>query len=499
MNSKKISLTFIWGILASMILVLLLYGFCGGLNGNDFWWHVKVGQWIVEHGSVPTTDIFSWIGQAYGISWTAHEWLSEVIFYVIFASWGEAGIYVLCVSLAILLMLFLMYTSRKMALRNILLAGIFFALFAVVMRTLFYGRPHIFGFLLLAATLKILYTFYENTESRLLFLMPLLSCLWSNLHGGSAALSYILCSAMLVVSLLNFRLGRVVCERKSRAACGKLAAVTALTIAGILVNPIGARVLLYPYVNLSDKLMMTVISEWQAPDAKDMGQLIVYFLPIVLMTIGLVTEREDVRFLDIVIMGIFLLLFFRSVRFIMCWYIAAPFYAFRYLPVLPMKEVDRRSDRLILRAVALILAFLLCAAAYRLARYIRSGDDLISVVVSDEMIAVIKEDDPKQIFNDYNTGETLIYHDIEVFVDSRADVYAAEHILEDVLSLSSLYQYNEEAATEYTDVDALMESYQFDAMLVLKSRPLYAYLISHPDRFLLMYEDENMGYFKVLS
>ena len=55
-------------LIGEAMLAVLLYCFSDGISGNDFWWHVKVGEWIVTHGSVPATDIFSWIGQQHHIS-----------------------------------------------------------------------------------------------------------------------------------------------------------------------------------------------------------------------------------------------------------------------------------------------------------------------------------------------------------------------------------------------------------------------------------------------
>src|SRR5919197_4765573 len=40
----------------------------------DIWWHLRVGQWVVEHGTVPQTDPFSQAGRP----WVAYSWLYEV-------------------------------------------------------------------------------------------------------------------------------------------------------------------------------------------------------------------------------------------------------------------------------------------------------------------------------------------------------------------------------------------------------------------------------------
>src|ERR1700733_9062050 len=45
----------------------------------DVWWHLRTGQYIVEHTSVPHTDPFSYTRA--GKPWVAHEWLTEVLLF----------------------------------------------------------------------------------------------------------------------------------------------------------------------------------------------------------------------------------------------------------------------------------------------------------------------------------------------------------------------------------------------------------------------------------
>ena len=56
----------------------------------DIWWHLRTGQWIVEHGSVPTTDPFSVHGM--GKPWVAYSWLFEVLVYGLHQAFGLVGL-----------------------------------------------------------------------------------------------------------------------------------------------------------------------------------------------------------------------------------------------------------------------------------------------------------------------------------------------------------------------------------------------------------------------
>ncbi len=480
------------------LIVIILYCFQDGISGNDFWWHVKVGEWICENGRIPTKDIFSWYGMTKNIDWTAHEWLSDVIFYFIYSTFGQLGIFLLALALALLMVGLMVYEWRTIIADNLLLTGGFLALFAVTSSMFFYGRPHLFSFFLLYAELKILYKFVERPETRKIFLLPLIGCLWSNLHGGSSNLSYILCVLFLVVGMINLNAGRVVSCRLSKSALVRLGTVSILTMSSILINPIGVSVFLYPYQSLSDELMMKLISEWAPPDAKLIGHLIAFFLPILLMTIGIVLENKQIRLIDLIIMLAFFYLFFRSVRFIVLWYIAAIFYAAPYIPRWPTKDIKQKWEKVVLYVAVGLMVIPLATSVSGIVKN-ASEDKLITTVMTDEAIEFVKTQQPDRIYNDYNLGEALIYHELPVFVDARADLYAQEHILEDGISLLLLQQLNTEGTTTYVDVDALVEKYSFDAILILKTRPLYSYLISHSDKYVCLYEDETVGYFMVLQ
>lgn len=53
------------------------------LGPNDFWWHLKVGQIIMESGNIPDTNIFSWALDA-NASFTYGAWLGEYLLYFLY-------------------------------------------------------------------------------------------------------------------------------------------------------------------------------------------------------------------------------------------------------------------------------------------------------------------------------------------------------------------------------------------------------------------------------
>ena len=48
---------------------------------GDVMWHFKTGEFIVNNGYVPKHDVFSW---QEGLNWMCHEWLYDVILYLLY-------------------------------------------------------------------------------------------------------------------------------------------------------------------------------------------------------------------------------------------------------------------------------------------------------------------------------------------------------------------------------------------------------------------------------
>lgn len=487
-KTQKAAFLWIWIVL----LLVVLYCFKDGISGNDFWWHVKAGEWICTHRTVPVKDIFSWYGIEHDISWIAHEWLAEVIFYQIFRVAGATGIYLFSLMLGICFLGICYLESRRYLGKNFIFCGVFYGIYAVLIYMFFYGRPQIFSFFLLFAELKLLYRFYDDPDDKGVWLIPLFACLWSNLHGGSSCMSYILCLAFLAAGMFKFRVGSVKAKRWSRHHVIKLLTVTITSIAFLFVNPIGINALKYPYINLSDAISMKCISEWEAPDAKDIGQLVLFFLPVALMVVGFMTEEMEIRWIDLLITAMFLYLFFRSKRFIMMWNLAAVFSCMRYVPQIRIKEMTTKAEKRLMTVLMIVTMFLCIYTVGLIVVKIQDGTPMIQTEMSDEMLEAVREESVYALFNEYNFGGELIFHDIPVFWDGRADLFAAADILADAVNLTYLQN---TAGTAEDFAAETIEKYGFDSFLLMKERPLCTYLLSHPESYSVRFEDEQAIFF----
>jgi hypothetical protein len=75
-------------LLGSLLLVLALVTTLSPIRNYDYWWHLKTGALVVERGEVPRSDPYSFT--AAGTPWVDHEWLAQVVMFLVHRSAGPA-------------------------------------------------------------------------------------------------------------------------------------------------------------------------------------------------------------------------------------------------------------------------------------------------------------------------------------------------------------------------------------------------------------------------
>lgn len=167
-----------------LTLVALLYVLAGlpglfRIGDADIWWHLRTGQWIVDHGSVPTTDPFSSFGS--DTPWVAYSWLFDLLVYGLHAALGLQGIvlYSVVVSLGIVLVL------HRLVRRYGLPFALEFSLTAACVVSLLPTlgpRPWLLTILFFVIEADLLMKAQRASTTRGLFGLPLVFMLWANIH-----------------------------------------------------------------------------------------------------------------------------------------------------------------------------------------------------------------------------------------------------------------------------------------------------------------------------
>jgi hypothetical protein len=167
-----------------MPLIFIFTGMHGArtlLGDGDTGWHVRTGEWILSHGRVPEKDLFSFTRT--GQTWFAWEWLSDVLLAWLHQHWGMAAVVVLsALVISVTSALLFRLAFRKSG--NPLIAMAFTFLAVASSSIHFLARPHLFTLLFAVVFYTILERARENRSARLLWWLPALTVLWTNLHGG---------------------------------------------------------------------------------------------------------------------------------------------------------------------------------------------------------------------------------------------------------------------------------------------------------------------------
>jgi tetratricopeptide (TPR) repeat protein len=212
--------------LIAFLLILLFVSQINTIADIDLWWGLKTGEHIVENLDIPVTDIFSHTLR--GEPWIDHEWLSQVLFYLIFSGSGWIGLNILkaiIISLCFLMLFFLASSGFKktaFSLPFLLLSVLAFGYRSSV-------RPEIFSYLLLCIFI------YTLEKKKTLYMLPLLQILWVNLHG------YFIVGPVLIFLYLA---GGLFSE--DRRAVKKLGVMFLLSVIACFANPYFYKGALYP-------------------------------------------------------------------------------------------------------------------------------------------------------------------------------------------------------------------------------------------------------------
>src|SRR6266567_8468814 len=171
--------------------ILLLFGRMSGMHSLlgdcDTGWHIRTGQLIAANRGVPMVDMFSYSRP--GAPWFAWEWLSDILFAWINSLGGlRAVAFFTTVLLSVTFMLLFRLVRRK---SNAIVAISITIVAAGASSIHWLARPHLFTLLLLVLFYGALERVREG-RTRLagipyLAILPVVTVLWTNLHGGFIA------------------------------------------------------------------------------------------------------------------------------------------------------------------------------------------------------------------------------------------------------------------------------------------------------------------------
>ena len=291
-----------------LVAALLITGIAvtSAITDPDFWWHLRTGQLLIaNHLQLLGTSPYTYTVPTH--HWTMHEWLFEIGVAALYDIGGLAAIVPVLSLLTWLGVIFLLLRSRYHT-QNRLALGIGLIVAALAANPIWGPRDQMVDFTFSCLVLLMIER-HLLRGGRVLWFMPPLFLLWSNLHGGFVV-GLAFAALIVVAELAGGRLGLAdpVPARRIRA----LAGVTVLSTLVSMINPNGPGILLYAAETLSSPAQQALILEWQSPD---FHQLEVRGFAVMLITLaGFLIANRRIRARDAVLVAATTALAFESVR-----------------------------------------------------------------------------------------------------------------------------------------------------------------------------------------
>ena len=275
-----------WPAIAAAIAAMSIFR----ITCFDVWWHLKTGEYILTHHTVPVTDVFSYT--AAGRTWITHEWLFEVLLFLVYRLGALPGVILLNAGIVLTAFAFTTLTLRRLKVASWLGAPlVILAAFLVTFRA--FCRPHIVTECLLALYLFVLLAYkhdpaFRVRRGRLWWLVPV-QLVWANAHSG-VVLGIGLLAAFIIAEALQSWLARKgTLDRSSVLTSAELRFLAGLALALLAVsfiNPNLHRSLLYSLIITREPVLAGGIRELQTPFLSSLRQTDFLHCFIVLLGLG---------------------------------------------------------------------------------------------------------------------------------------------------------------------------------------------------------------------
>jgi hypothetical protein len=450
-------------VFGGTIYLLLLSQSGPLLNDSDSYWHLAVGQWIIEHRGFPHTDPFSFT--MFGRHWITSAWLSEILYLGAFHLAGWAGPVILAaISVAAAFFLLTRLLLKKLpTIPVIILVGA--AIIMIASHLL--ARPHVLVLPLLVLWAHAIVQAAEQRRAPRLAYLPLM-VLWANLHG-----SFTLGLALIV----PFALEAVwTTDQSERAALAmEWLRFGLLALGAACITPYGPESILTTFRILGLGSTLSTISEWQPQDLTTLGVVegcLLAGMAYVLYTGFTLPPLRIVVLLAIVHQSLAHRRYVDVMGLVAPLVIAYPL-AQHLSQLVPLNDLNWPSFPLRrFMAVIAVLVGVTCVIA--------TTFDLTPPKTPVAAVERLKELRPGRVLNEYFFGGYLMYTGVPTFIDSRAELYGAEFIRR--------YQ-RAVLLNDVGELVRLLDEYRIDATLLFPSSPA-AGVLDRMDGWARIYGDE---------
>jgi hypothetical protein len=232
---------------------------------GDLGRHLTIGNYILNHHVIPTTDIFS--HTMYGQPLTPHEWLAQTFFALANLGLGLDGV-VLLEALVIASTFVIVFLDTLKRSNSYLIATLITLLAAAASSLHWIARPHIFTFLFIAIWTPLIRKIVSG-DSKLLWAPPLIMLLWANTHGAFIS-GFVVLACYLAGWVFEHYFSQ---EKPSPQILRDLLLIGGLSFLTTLINPAGWQLWATSLGYIQNTYLTSHTQEYFSPDFHLTGTL----------------------------------------------------------------------------------------------------------------------------------------------------------------------------------------------------------------------------------
>lgn len=420
------------------ILAVLFGAIAYPLSDHDYFWHLKTGYLILESGTIPTRDPYSFTAE--GVPWEVQGWLFDLAMAWVHRASGDSGLRVFFV-LWIVATWAAVQSTVRLYIRDAARALPVTLVSAAGASMYFVARPLVATLLGFALTLFLLLKHRRSGRQAWLLGIPVVMAIWVNLHFG-----FITGLGLIALVFVSDILSRAMPINGAPVERGRLKSHSFVVLVGGSLLALGANP--SGYGALTTMAQMTqagtasAVVEWLSPDFHLPGPQ-VFLLPVALAILAHALGRSRPDWVDLVLLlamtggALYSMRHMPLAAIALAPVIARGFASWtpipwrnRWLSCLPNSVRRRGADDLGDRTHALNL--LLCSVA---ALAILAARPVVDALQVRRLIAAVPVEatnflESRQvlgpILNEYSAGGYLIWRlhpRGKVFIDGRYTLY----------------------------------------------------------------------------
>lgn len=477
LNKLKIKSETIFAELLIVISVLIIAIRSTSIICSDTLWHIKIGDWIINHG-IPHTTPYTIHKD---LPFMAHEWLFDVGISIFNSIGGYRGLVLISIVICIIGFSIMVFKGNN----NVLPKALMVLLISFLGFTKdIYAIPDIIGVIIIISSNFLFLSRIE--EKKKYIINAILVVLLVNVHGGSFS-AYI---AQIILYLFVDIIYLIILKQKVNIKYYSVL-ISSTFLVGCI-NPYGISLYGYAFKMLTSNISQ-YMADWQPYKFLGIGQIFIYIFCIIFIFAG---NKELSKFNkeDVIKYGIIFLWTAMTFKYQRCINLLTySLIAFggdwvSFALIALTKKCKKYMKCLI--PLNVVIVTLLFGIMLEKNNYNKVSEYTDRTIPRD-VIEYLKND--KVVFNYTNLGGYLIYNDINTFIDGRTDPYMIQFNKKNDIVTEHL------KACYYSDyMENLVRKYNIN-ILIFNNNTTQSEMYDHNSNYRKVYSDKKIVLYEVMK